>query len=56
MSNISLEILLIASIFAAGITLYFTVGLIAGIGFIIAANIALPAIIKFNKPLKKLGT
>jgi len=49
MSNVFAEILLIAVIFAAGITLCFTINLLVGVGFIVAANIALPTIIKLSQ-------
>ena len=48
MSNVLSEILLIAVIFAAGITFCFTINLLAGVGFIVAANIMLPTIIKLS--------
>jgi len=50
MNNVSMEIMLIAAIFAAGLTLCFTVSVISGIGFVILANIALPTIIKLFQP------
>ena len=52
MNNVLAEIMLIASIFVAGLTLCITVSVISGIGFIIVANIALPTIIKLAQPSK----
>jgi len=47
MSNVSLEITLIAVIFVAGIVVCFVANFWIGMGFIFAANISLPYIIKF---------
>jgi len=49
MNSVTLEILLIALIFALGITLCFQTNIVVGIGFIILSNIALPTIIKFSQ-------
>jgi len=48
MNNVTLEILLIALIFALGVTLCFQSSILMGIGFIVLANVALPTIIKFS--------
>ena len=49
MNNMSIEILIITSIFIMGIALCFTANLLTGIGFIVVANIALPSIIKLSQ-------
>jgi len=49
MNNVVSEIALIALIFVLGVTLCFQSSILTGIGFIILANIALPAVIKFSQ-------
>jgi len=56
MSNMSVEITLIAAIFITGIALCFVANFWTGMGFIFVANISLPFIIKFAQTTRLVAS